>query len=735
MIEHHIATYREEAYELLAELETSLLELEENPAASGLIGRVFRAMHTIKGSGAMFGFDEIARFTHEVETIFDLVRNGKLAACNRLLNLTLRARDHIKALLDASVSGAGVDRSAGESIIAGLKQLVPSSTENPPQSPFRPQGVLIRGEAVKPPFMPQRVLTRTHTTGLKGGLEGFDAADEQQTWRICFKPLPGILLTGTRPPVLFNELRELGACHVIAHSDQIPLLPDLVPEQCYLYWDIILTTTRGRDAIRDVFIFVEDDCDLRIDLVDGGGQTDRDQGYKKLGDILVERGDLSPVDMHTVLGQQKRFGELAVAAGVVTPDKVQSALAEQQHVKNLRQERAGKEAATSIRVPAERLDTLINLVGELVTIQARFTRTAQVRDDEEFIAIAEEVERLTVELRDNTLNIRMLPIGTTFSKFKRLVRDLSQELGKQIEMTTSGGETELDKTVIEKLSDPLVHLIRNSIDHGIELLHIREEQGKLRQGTIHLSAIHSGDSVLITIKDDGAGLDRDAILAKALERGLVSAGAELSDQEIFSQIFAPGFSTAKQVTSVSGRGVGMDVVKKAIDALRGTISVSSVRGKGTAITVRIPLTLAIIESLLVQVGADSFVMPLSLVSECIELTADDVAHSHGRNLARVRGSIVPYIPLRERFGIEGQAPELQQIVIMAVEERQVGFVVDQVIGEHQTVIKSLGKYYQHVQGVSGATILGDGTVALILDIPMLIQSTELLEHSEFQGGN
>lgn len=691
--EQHIVTYREEAHELLSELETSLLELEETPDDSDLISRVFRAMHTIKGSGAMFGFDEIAAFTHEVETVFDLVRNGRMPVCKQLLNLTLRARDHIMALLDAPVSGANVDRSEGEAIIAGLKQLMPPERDV--------QLTEIKREAAVPT----------------------DSADEQQTWRIRFKPLPEILLTGTKPLRLLNELRELGACHIIAHSEQVPLLSELTSEHCYLYWDIILTTARGKDAIRDVFIFVEDDCDLKIDLVDNG-QDDAGQSYKKLGDILVERGDMSPVEMHKVLGLQKRFGELAVAVGAVAPDKVQAALVEQQLVKSLRRERGGQDAAASVRVPADKLDLLVNLVGELVTVQAHLSQTAASHTNDAFISIAEEVERLTNELRDTALNIRMLPIGSTFSKFKRLVRDLSQELGKEIEMVTEGAETELDKTVIERLNDPLVHLIRNSIDHGIELPEVRRAAGKPALGTVHLAAVHSGDSVLITIRDDGAGLDRERILTKAVERGLIPAGAELSDRDIYNLIFAPGFSTATTISSVSGRGVGMDVVKKAIEALRGTIDIASTPGQGSIITLRIPLTLAIIESLLVRIDSSYFALPLASVEECVELTREDVKNAHGRNLANVRGTLIPYIPLREHFAIAQNQPEIEQIVISKINGSKIGFVVDTVIGEHQTVIKSLGRLYRDVKGISGATILGDGNVALILDMGMLLQAVE-----------
>uniref|UniRef100_C6E0N3 Chemotaxis protein CheA n=1 Tax=Geobacter sp. (strain M21) TaxID=443144 RepID=C6E0N3_GEOSM len=693
MIDQHRQAFKEEAYELLAELETSLLELEERPDDVDVIGRVFRAMHTIKGSGSMFGFDDIAAFTHEVETIFDMVRNGKLKVTGRLVNLTLAARDQIRAMLDsADDEGGGEDLKANGEIIMGLREL----------AGFQPAAAAPTGAA---------------------------AADRKPlnpvTYRIRFVPSRDIFITGTNPLTLLQELKELGTCSVVAQTGEFPCLEEIDPEGCYVYWDLILTTDQGENAIRDVFIFVEDDCELKIEQVAEHTPFDEQQDYKKLGMILLERGDITTQEMEEVLAQQRRFGELAVSNGILDQGKVQSALVEQRHVKEVRQEKQATEAASSIRVPAERLDLLVNLVGEMVTVQARLSQTAAQREDAELMAIAEEVERLTAELRDSALNIRMLPIGSTFSKFKRLVRDLSVELGKQIEMTTEGADTELDKTVIEKLNDPLVHLIRNSIDHGIELPEARVEAGKPAHGTVRLAAVHSGDSVVITIDDDGAGLDKEAIRTKAVERGIIAASAELSDKELFALIFAPGFSTAKKVSSVSGRGVGMDVVKRAIEMLRGSIDISSVQGKGTRIAVKIPLTLAIIESLRVQIGEDSFMLPLALVDECVELTREDVERAHGRNLAHVRAQLIPYIPLREQFQIQGTPPEIQQIVITQVNGTRVGFVVDQVIGEHQTVIKSLGRAYRDVAGISGATILGDGSVALILDVPQLLQAVEV----------
>ena len=687
--------YRTEAYELLAELETSLLALEEEPGDSELIGRVFRALHTIKGSGAMFGFDDIAAFTHDVENVFDLVRNEKLGVTKTLVDLTLRAGDRIRGMLDGDVE-AGTS-AAGE-ITSALRELIPKN-DNP------------AGQ------VPPKTLQATEDEQL------------EKTYRIFLRLDPEIFSRGSNPVLLLNELRELGECSVIAHTEAIPNMEDLDPEQCHITWDVILTTRRGLDAIKDVFIFVEDECELEIEVIDVPGCEDDDAPPKRLGEILIERGLVSREDLQEALGGQKRVGELLVDKGVVELSMVESALAEQEHIRAVRSKHQKEEQASSVRVPAARLDALVNLVGEMVTVQARLSQTVSSMDHAGLHSIAEEVERLTAELRDNTMSIRMLPIGTTFSKFKRLVRDLSGELGKDIVLVTEGGETELDKTVIERLNDPLVHLIRNCIDHGIESPGVREAAGKPRQGTVQLSAMHSGANVLIRVTDDGAGLDADSIKSKALEKGLITAEAELSENEIFSLIFAPGFSTAKQITSVSGRGVGMDVVKRSIDALRGSIDVSSQKGIGTTITLKLPLTLAIIDGLLVKVGDGHYVLPLSIVEECVELTREDVARAHGRHITNVRGGIVPYIRLRERFAISGNAPEVEQIVITESPGGKVGFVVDTVIGEHQTVIKNMGRVYRNVDVISGATILGDGTVALIMDVPKLLHGVEIQQSS------
>jgi len=690
--------FKEEAYELLAELETSLMELESRPEDQDLIGRVFRAMHTIKGSGSMFGFENIASFTHDVETAFDLVRTGKIPVSKELIDITLRARDQIRVMLDEDDADSEAQAAERLALLAELKSVVAGA-----DSGFHEE-----------------------EHGPVSEVSGEESSGEEMTYRIRFRPPRDIFLRGVDPLSLVDDVSALGFSSVVAQTDAIVFLDEIDPEYCFVYWDIILTTDRGINAIRDVFIFVEDDSEIRIDLIQSLHISD-DAGSRKIGEILIERGDLSEEDLNLILGQTKKIGERLVESGRVSPDQIAAALAEQQHVREVQEKRQAKESSSSIRVASEKLDMLVNLIGELVTVQAHLSQTAAGGNDAKLLSIAEEVERLTAELRDNTMNIRMLPIGTTFSKFKRLVRDLSRELGKEIELETEGGETELDKTVIEKLNDPLVHIIRNSIDHGIEQPDVRMASGKPAAGIIRLSAFHSGANVVVQIRDDGKGLDREAIRAKAVERGLIVPDADLTDKELFALILQPGFSTAQKLTSVSGRGVGMDVVKQAIDALKGSIVIASEKGAGSTISLTLPLTLAIIDGLLVRIGEDFFVFPLSAVKECIELSSKDVADTHGRHLVNVRGTLVSYIDLRERFSAQGERPEIQQVVVTEHELGRIGFVVDAVIGQHQTVIKSLGSFYRTVSGLSGATILGDGTVALILDIVRLIADEERQE--------
>jgi len=554
--------------------------------------------------------------------------------------------------------------------------------------------------------------------------------DRRKTYRIRFVPGSQIFFRGINPVGLLRELGLMGELSVIAQTDKIPKLSDIDPETCYFYWDLLLTSHESYDAIRDVFIFVEDDCEIDIRIIDEEGWLDDSGEYKRLGEILVERGDITEDDLTRALSSKKRLGESLLEDGLVDEGKLDAALAEQEKVMNLRRERRQAEYTSSIRVRSEKLDSLVNLVGELVTVQARLSRISEHREDAELQSVSEVVERLTWDLRDQILNIRMIPIGTTFSTFNRLVRDLSQELGKNVDLITRGAETELDKTVIERLNDPLVHLIRNCIDHGIESPEERRAADKSERGVVSLTAVHAGANVILQVKDDGRGLDYAAIRNKAIKQGMITADAELREKDLAELIMMPGFSTAASVTNVSGRGVGMDVVKQAIEDLRGSVEVAGKKGQGTVFTIRLPLTLAIIDGLLVRIGEDFFVLPLSAVEECVEIRREEAEAFNGRNLANVRGELVPFINLRQQFKLGDETPDIEQVVIVGVEDRRVGFLVDTVIGEHQTVIKNLGKFYREIKGLSGATILGDGTVALILDIQQLYKvalDSELLQ--------
>jgi two-component system chemotaxis sensor kinase CheA len=483
----------------------------------------------------------------------------------------------------------------------------------------------------------------------------------------------------------------------------VPALSEIDPERCYVWWEMDLATGAGREAIRDVFIFVEDMCELSIEA---GGES-------------ASAPTLTPT-------QNMTQNSLASDA-----EKTARALEEGRSASPGRRSYDKPENASSLRVPAAKLDQFVDLVGELVTVQARLSELSSQREDAEVTAVSEEVERLTSALRESSMNIRMMPIRSTFEKFRRLVHDLARDLGKSVELTIEGADTELDKTVIEQLGDPLMHLIRNSMDHGIEPADVRAASGKPLTATIHLAARHSGASVLVTVTDDGRGIDADAVRRRAIERGLIPAEAQLTESQIFALLFEPGFSTAATVTDVSGRGVGMDVVRQRVESLRGAVEVASKPGQGASVTLRLPLTMAIIDGLLVGVGDACFVLPLSSTLECIELTRRDIARANGKHIAIVRGELVPYIRLRERFHIRSRAPEIEQIMMVETAEGRFGFVVDRVLGNCQTVIKSLGRFYRQVQVVSGATILGNGTVALILDPDRLIQDAM---REEARGG-
>lgn len=689
--------FLDEANDLLDKLEDLLLELENNPEDIETIQAVFRIMHTIKGSSGMFGFDAISHFTHEVESAFDSVRNGEVSVTPELITHTLNARDHIRKLLDDPENQDNEDNS--KDLIDVFKLYVKQNALN--AKPEEPE--------------PPKVQEQPKPAAEKN--------EEEATWRIHFAPSADIFKNGTRPCGLLEELQGMGTCSITPFFSKIPRLNDIEPTTCYISWEIIITTKASEDDLKDVFIFLDSTSTVQITQITiDNEQSDQP---KKIGEILVERNVTTEDVINEVLSAHKTIGEVLTDAKVVSKETMQAALTEQKHLRELQEKKQQETSSQTIKVNSEKLDKLIDLVGELVTFNARLGQLSQSIQNSVLSTIAEQGERLILELRDTTMDMRMLPIGTIFSRFRRLVRDLSKDLRKNIELITEGAETELDKTVIEKLNDPLVHLIRNSVDHGIETPAVREAAGKNPQGTVVLKAEHNGAFVLITIEDDGAGLNKKAIRQKAIERGLISANDELTDNEICDLIFQPGFSTAAQVTSVSGRGVGMDVVKKDITALGGTVSTVTETGKGTKFILKLPLTLAIIEGILVKIGNGSFVVPLSNVVECLEFERPQNPKLCAS--VNIRNEVIPYIDLRTFFEIDDPLPPMEQIIIVNDQDSRMGLVIDKVIGNYQTVIKPLGRLYKHTYGFSGATILGDGSVALILDVYKLSDIVKNLE--------
>jgi len=655
--------FLQEAQDLLEKLEQSLLDLGDQPGNTELIDASFRALHTIKGSGAMFGFEAVAAFTHHVETAFDRVRQGRLAVDGTLIALALAARDHIRSMIEQP--GAD-DEARAAPILAGLQALLGSEAQTAPA---------FAGREAAPP--------------------------SACGWRIHMRLPRNSMQMGTNPLLLLDELRALGTARVVAHVENVPPLEELDPAALHVWWTVELVTAVTRAAIDDVFIFVVDEMQLDIEPM----QAD------PLPPVALERAR----EAETVRAPPPQ--DISARAAPPPPGVAPQ----------IRSEPHGRRLSDSVRVPAERLDDLMDRVGELVIAQSRLSQVAAASNDAQVKSISEDIERLALELRDSTMGVRTVPIGSLFGRFRRLVHDLSSQLGKDIQLVTVGEETELDKTVVEKLNDPMIHLLRNSIDHGLETPEARAAAGKPKSGRITLTARHAGAEVLISIVDDGRGLDRDRIRARAEEKGLLQPGASLRDNELFAVIFLPGFSTAREVTSLSGRGVGMDVVKQAIEALRGKIEISSVPGTGTELTLRLPLTLAIIDGLLVRVGNGRYVLPLSSVEECVELSAEQDMRSRGRNFLNIRGDLVPFVRLRTVFNATTSADRYQKVVVVASGKRRVGLVVDQVIGNHQTVIKSLSALHAAARMFSGATILGDGAVALILDVSQLVEFSQANE--------
>lgn len=708
-LDQALQTYIAEARELLEEMESALLTLENDPDNSELIGAIFRAAHTIKGSAGLFGLQPIVSFTHIVEDLLDQVRNQQLAITTTLIKDLLESRDHIE-LLVRLVAEQGAVLGDDEQTLDSQLRLN-----------------LARHQAVSQIRLPE--CTPSAESDPVSKEEGHVSATS--LWHISLRFGPDVLRNGMDPTSFLRYLGTMGTlCTIETLHDALPNWEHFDPESCYLGYELDIDTQADKSALSDVFEFVHDDCRISIlpphskiaEYINLINALPEDSDM--LGQLLVKTGALTAGELALGLQTQhdsmqinsSKLGEILIAQGAVNEVVVDAALKKQ----NQSKENKTKEGRY-VRVHADKLDDLINLVGELVVASSGASLLAQRSRDSQLQEANSTIAMLVEEIRDGALRLRMVPIGDTFNRFQRVVRDVSHELNKDIALVITGGDTELDKSVVEKIGDPLMHLVRNAMDHGIESAGQRLAAGKPAVGTMTLNAYHDSGSIVIEIKDDGAGLNKARILQKAQERGLVTANAVLTDQEIYQLIFEPGFSTAEAITNLSGRGVGMDVVKRNITALRGSVELDSKPGQGTRVQIRLPLTLAIIDGFLVRVSTTHYVIPLDMVIECVELTQSALADTQGRNYLNLRGEVLPFVRLQHYFDVDGARGRRENIVVVSHGGKKSGLVVDELLGEFQTVIKPLGKLFQRLRGISGSTILGGGEVALILDIPSLIQ--------------
>jgi two-component system chemotaxis sensor kinase CheA len=708
------AAFYEETDELLAAMDAALLAVESasGDARDEHINAMFRAAHTIKGSAGLFDYREIVTFTHLLESVLDKVRDGKLPLSPRLIQLMFVSRDHIAELVDA------VRQQRSTAIDAALCAQL--------------EGILREEGAAAGHSAP--TVSKAANVQVE---PGHDHAVSTDCWHLSLRFGPNVLRNGMDPLSFIRYLSTLGRIvYLTTLYDAMPGADLMDPESCYLGFEIQFQAGPNVDklVIENVFEFVRDDSKVRI-LPPHAHLTEyirliqeMPEAAVRLGELLVRGGALTPSELEEVLilqrdhaaaGDHRPLGTLLVEEQLVPAPAVAAALDKQreQQAQKTREHRV-------VRVDAARLDGMIDRVGELVIAGASAQLAAEKSGNavlrEALASLGELVERI----RDDALSLRMVPVGEIFSRFPRVVRDAAKELGKDIQLQIEGEETELDKSMVDKLSDPLIHLVRNAIDHGIERADERRTAGKVDYGTVWLNAYHESGSVVIEVGDDGGGMDRDRIRARGIERGLITADTVLSDQDILQLVFEPGFSTAETITSLSGRGVGMDVVKRNIEALKGEIDIQSVSGEGTVVRLRMPLTLAIIDGFRVGVGASAFVIPLDLVIECLDLTGAQASTSQYLNL---RGEVLPFLRLRELFEIDAPPPARQAVVVVQYGMSRAGLVVDRLEGELHAVIKPLGQLFRGVKGLSGSTILGSGAVALILDVPDLIQRASVTE--------
>jgi two-component system chemotaxis sensor kinase CheA len=669
------AAFFDESFEALDAMEAALLKLDIGSPEPELINTIFRVAHSIKGGSATFGFAQIASFTHSLETLLDELRGGKMAVTVAVSDLLLKSVDVMRAMLRAVQAKQPIDAQRVSDLQFDLEVAIIKKDEQPPLA--QPAAVAVAG----PPA--------AHAA----------AAPQSARWRIRFHPYRELLARGNDPLRMLRELATLGELDVRVDAQMLPPLADVNPQDCYLAWSLELPAEVSEEAIRQVFEWAEGDCDLTVERLP-----------------VPTPAATQPAAQQTAAAPPAAPASAPVRTDA--PAKQEAAV-------------SGLGDSGSIRVSVEKIDELMNTVGELVITQAMLSQLGSHfdgADAEKLRGGLAQLERNMRELQESVMRVRMLPISFVFSRFPRMVRDLAQRLGKQIELKLTGEQTELDKTVLEKIGDPLVHLVRNCIDHGIESPETRVAAGKAAEGTVHLDAYHRGGNIAVEVSDDGGGLDRERILAKARDRGLVGANDSLTDAEINELIFVPGFSTAEKTTDVSGRGVGMDVVRRNVKALGGKIDVKSDRGRGSRFTITLPLTLAIVDGQSVAVGTETYIVPLISIVESMQLKSSGVTRLSGQSeVLSFRGDYLPIIRLHDLFGVEPRSRALHEglVVVAEGDGRRVGLFVDDLLGQQQVVIKSLEANYGHIEGVSGATILGDGSVALILDVPGLIRAASM----------
>jgi two-component system chemotaxis sensor kinase CheA len=716
----------EESREMLQDIETSLLEIERGNHDDETLNSIFRAAHTIKGSSGMFGFEHIEKFTHVLENLLDNVRKKTLSIDPSMSSLLLECKDHIENLMDFYRDRVveEPDDELKERDISLLERLnrFLQAEEKEGDDPEKTRPAACENP---PPEEPGRKV-------------------ESGNWHISLRFGKDLFRSGMEPHTFISYLNKSGSVECVSTvTDSIPPLDSFDPEECYLGFEIDFKGDVTKEELEDVFEFVKDDCVIRIipprSKIEEYIRLIEELPEKnfRIGEILKEAGTLTDAELNEVLdiqqeattGTQRKKGEplgKIIADEKMADKKVVDAAIEKQN--------SIRRKLSTIRIDADKLDKLINFVGELVISGASIKQVAESKEINR-LALMESVSnmtRLIEDIRESAMSIRMVQIGETFRKFERVVRDLSKERNKEIDLVINGGETELDKTLIEKISDPLMHLIRNAIDHGIDHPEDRINKGKPRRGKITLNACHEAGNIVIEVIDDGDGLNREKILSKAVAAGLVKPDQAISDQELFQFIFHAGFSTAHEVTNISGRGVGMDVVKRNIESLRGTIILESNEGKGTGIKIHLPLTLSIIDGFLVEVNGSYYVVPLDLVLECIEVSKSDLNARDGGNYLNLRGDALPYLKMRDFFKIEGDEPEISYVIVLNHLGGIAGLVVDNLIGEFQTVIKPLGEIFSELKWISGSTVLGSGEVAVILDVLNLIKNIKGVEEKQFQ---